>query len=172
MPWWFWTWGFLWMAWSHFLCMVGGLEFWYEHHWWFYFIHNSSFGSSDSYENTLIYPETCSSPTNCTVYTIRGFFPSSVIEQFTSSLRYFHGIMRNKLILLTFYYNPWRNWASKSDIPWLSITIHGFMDAPTSWSSVEHGFDTCGDNNHTAVLFPQQDIMWSFLTHHSRETKF
>ena len=49
----------------------------------------------------------------------------------------------------------------KYQLPWLSLTCHGFSDAPLSSSGREHGFGSNGDDLLTLVLFPDNSH-WIF----------
>lgn len=39
-------------------------------------------------------------------------------------------------------------------LPFVSVTVWGFADAPVSWNTQEHGFFNSGDNSYTYILFP------------------
>jgi ribonucleases P/MRP protein subunit RPP40 len=51
-----------------------------------------------------------------------------------------------------------RNLISTRNLPWISLTAHGFADSPISWSGYEHGYRTNGDNFLTFVIFPNNSF--------------
>jgi len=54
-------------------------------------------------------------------------------------------------------------------LPWISVTVHGFTDSPLSWAQHEHGFSDNGDNLYTVVLFPD-DHCWLYVATGTRDT--
>lgn len=48
--------------------------------------------------------------------------------------------------------------------PWLSLTVHGFMDSPVSWGATEHGFLQGGENFYNFVCFKNQDYWLHMAT--------
>ncbi|KAM4604976.1 ribonuclease P protein subunit p40 [Polymixia lowei] len=45
---------------------------------------------------------------------------------------------------------------------WLALTVHGFMDSPVSWGTMEHGFLKGGENFYSLVLFQNHDY-WLYM---------
>ncbi len=44
---------------------------------------------------------------------------------------------------------------SEHALPWISLTVHGYADAPWSWRNKEHGcFNQNGDNNYCIFILP------------------
>lgn len=48
--------------------------------------------------------------------------------------------------------------------PWLSLTVHGYMDSPVSWGATEHGFLKGGENFYNFVCFKNQDYWLHMAT--------
>ena len=50
----------------------------------------------------------------------------------------------------------------EAGLPFVTVTVWGFADAPVSWNTQEHGFFNSGDNSYTYVLFPDDGRYWLF----------
>ena len=48
-------------------------------------------------------------------------------------------------------------------LPWCSVTVHGFADAPVTQKMREHGFHNNGDNLCTYLIFPEGTWVFSAL---------
>ena len=48
----------------------------------------------------------------------------------------------------------------EKNLPWCSVTVHGFMDTPIAWK-YDHGFHRNGDNLYTLLMFKSEDY-WLF----------
>lgn len=44
--------------------------------------------------------------------------------------------------------------STRSDVPWVAVSVWGFEDSPISWYPSEHGSYLWGDNHYTVLLFP------------------
>lgn len=67
-----------------------------------------------------------------------------------------HILLQLRQIGRIFYmvcYIHYSDWVRKSSVPWASFTVHGFIDSPVSWSEIEHGYHTNGDNLYTIIVF-------------------
>jgi ribonuclease P/MRP protein subunit RPP40 len=53
-----------------------------------------------------------------------------------------------------------RKYMKEKNLPWCSVTVHGFMDTPLSWK-YDHGFHRNGDNLYTLLMFRNEDY-WMF----------
>ncbi|XP_041376129.1 ribonuclease P protein subunit p40-like isoform X2 [Gigantopelta aegis] len=93
-------------------------------------------GEAGNFITTLLCPEPAEFCQECCSYSARGFFSPATIEHMIHQMR----------SLLTTHTN----------IPWASLTVHGFLDSPVSWSHREHGFHSEGDNSYTFLVFPDQ----------------
>ena len=62
--------------------------------------------------------------------------------------------------LFTYYFRSYRE---RKELPWCSITVHGFADSPVTRKLQEHGFYSNGDNLYTYVMFPQGTWSYSAL---------
>ena len=47
-------------------------------------------------------------------------------------------------------------------LPFVIVTVWGFVDAPVSWGTQEHGFLNSGDNSYSYVLFPDDGRYWLY----------
>lgn len=56
-----------------------------------------------------------------------------------------------------------KSYRERKELPWCSITVHGFADSPVTRKLQEHGFSNNGDNLYTYVMFPEGTWSYSAL---------
>ena len=56
-----------------------------------------------------------------------------------------------------------REYMQEKNLPWCSVTVHGFADAPVTQKMHEHGFHNNGDNLCTYLIFPEGIWVFSAL---------
>ncbi|XP_051557039.1 ribonuclease P protein subunit p40 [Myxocyprinus asiaticus] len=100
--------------------------------------------AADSFLSSYVCPEPQSSVSQALLCTITGFIsPEDVYVLLQELRKYFD---EPKLT------------------PWLSLTVHGFMDSPVSWGTTEHGFLKGGENFYNFVCFKNQDYWLHMAT--------
>ncbi|KAK9728179.1 hypothetical protein K7432_001288 [Basidiobolus ranarum] len=50
--------------------------------------------------------------------------------------------------------NNTREYIRDKKLPWVSFSVWGFMDSPTSWQFKEHGYLPNGENHYTFIMYP------------------
>ncbi|XP_071957361.1 ribonuclease P protein subunit p40-like [Antedon mediterranea] len=91
-------------------------------------------GEADSFLNTYHHPEPSRHVPSTICARWKGFIASKSVSTMLKSLRSL--------------------FVTNTDIPWIAMSVHGFMDSPVSWKTREHGFHKFGDNLYTYVVFP------------------
>ncbi|XP_033117367.1 ribonuclease P protein subunit p40-like isoform X2 [Anneissia japonica] len=91
-------------------------------------------GEPDSFLSTYHHPEPSLTVPSSACARWQGFISSRAVVSLLQTLRSF---------LVT-----------NADVPWIAMSVHGFMDSPVSWKNREHGFHKFGDNLYTYVVFP------------------
>lgn len=100
--------------------------------------------AADSFLSTYVCPEPQSSISQAVVCSVTGFIsPENVFVLLQELRRYFD---------------------EPKFTPWLSLTVHGFMDSPVSWGTSEHGFLKGGENFYNFVCFKNQDYWLHMAT--------
>ncbi|KAL3860288.1 hypothetical protein ACJMK2_010429 [Sinanodonta woodiana] len=92
--------------------------------------------SLDSYTSSYICPAPRELKDRCVTWTSKGMLTCASIIDVLTKLRQI---------------------VQKMNLPWVSLTVHGFMDCPVSWGQREHSFYNNGDNLYTFVIFPNND---------------
>ncbi|XP_030629812.1 ribonuclease P protein subunit p40 [Chanos chanos] len=100
--------------------------------------------SASDFLSTYVCPEPQDSMSQALLYTITGFLIPEDIQSLLQELqRYFD---------------------EPKFSPWLSLTVHGFVDSPVSWGTMEHGFLSSGENFYNFVCFKNQDYWLHMAT--------
>ncbi|KAK7159093.1 hypothetical protein R3I94_005434 [Phoxinus phoxinus] len=93
--------------------------------------------AADSFLSTYVCPEPKSSANQALLCTVTGFIsPENVFLLLQELRQYFD---------------------EPKFTPWVSLTVHGFVDSPVSWGATEHGFLKGGENFYNFVCFKNQD---------------
>ncbi|KAI4893117.1 hypothetical protein NFI96_020625 [Prochilodus magdalenae] len=93
--------------------------------------------SAASFLSTYMCPEPQSSVSQALLCTVTGLIPPEDVCRLLKELR--------------------RCYDEPSFAPWVSFTVHGFVDSPVSWGAAEHGFLKGGENFYNFVCFKNQD---------------
>lgn len=100
--------------------------------------------AADSFLSTYVCPEPQSSISQALLCTVTGFIsPENVFVLLQELRQYFD---------------------EPKFTPWISLTVHGFMDSPVSWGATEHGFLKGGENFYNFVCFKNQDYWLHMAT--------
>lgn len=138
----------------------------------------NSENAADSFLSTYICPEPKSSVSQALLCTITGFISPEDVYLLLQELRYDlkHGcrvpehcflttIKWHKLFFICTSCASFRKYFDEPKFtPWLSLTVHGFMDSPVSWGATEHGFLKGGENFYNLVCFKNQDYWLHMAT--------
>uniref|UniRef100_A0A9R1SFU5 Ribonuclease P/MRP 40 subunit n=2 Tax=Cyprinus carpio TaxID=7962 RepID=A0A9R1SFU5_CYPCA len=100
--------------------------------------------AADSFLSTYVCPEPQSSVSQALLCTVTGFISPENVFVLLQELRQY--IDEPKFT------------------PWISLTVHGFMDSPVSWGATEHGFLKGGENLYNFVCFKNQDYWLHMAT--------
>ncbi|XP_022920567.2 ribonuclease P protein subunit p40-like isoform X2 [Onthophagus taurus] len=95
-------------------------------------------GKPNDYINTYEVPEPCENLGPVRYVQWRGFFTSTRILKFLKALRGYQKIQEN--------------------IPWISLHVSGFQDAPISWGNTENRFFTDSEDSFTYFIKEPQFI--------------